>query len=243
MTRQTVRTGTGSKVRLDLGGFEVVLLARRHRRARHISLRIDPAVDDGAVLVLPWNTPLDEGLNFARSKARWLRRSLAALPPRIPFIDGARIPVLGTEHVIRHHPGFGPAIWSEAGVIHVGGDGDPKRVGDRVRSWLRELARREITRKVADKAKQIDLPYGRITIRDARTRWGSCTEDGNLAFSWRLILAPERILDYVVGHEVAHLKELNHGPRFREVERSLVPDNDTASRWLNREGNALLRYG
>lgn len=228
-------------VRLDLDGFEVVLLARRHRRARHISLRIDPSADGGAVLVLPWSVPLDEGLNFARSKARWLRRSLAALPPRISFIDGARIPVLGTEHLIRHHPGFGAAIWCEAAVIHVGGENN--RIGDRVKRWLRELARREITRKVEDKAARINKPFGRITIRDSRTRWGSCTEDGNLAFSWRLILAPERVLDYVVGHEVAHLVELNHGPRFREVERLLVPDNDTPSRWLNREGNALLRYG
>lgn len=243
MSKQTVRTGTGSKVRLDLDGFEVVLLARRHRRARHISLRIDPTADEGAVLVLPWNAPLDEGLNFARSKAGWLRRSLEALPPRIHFHDGARIPVLGTEHVIRHHPGFGPAIWSEAGVIHVGGDGDPQKIGERVKRWLRELARREITRRVADKAKLIDAPHGRITIRDARTRWGSCTEDGNLGFNWRLILAPEYILDYVVCHEVAHLKELNHGPRFRKIERELVPDNDRASRWLTREGNALLRYG
>lgn len=84
---------------------------------------------------------------------------------------------------------------------------------------------------------------GRITMRDPRTRWGSCSANGNLGFSWRLVLAPEFVLAYVVAHEVAHLKELNHGPRFWRLVERLIGDPEPARRWLRAEGPDLHRYG
>ena len=244
MTRQSppgrARKDAGHTARIVLDGQEIALSVRRNRRARRVSLRID-AANDCAVLVLPPQISLSEGLGFAQSKAAWLRDRLNALPRRTPFADGARIPVLGKEYTIRHHPGLGPAVWREGTMIHVGGDEDT--LGARVRDWLGEVARREITRRARAKAAVLGKSLSRITLRDSRSRWGSCSANGNLAFSWRLILAPEEVLDYVVGHEVAHLAEMNHGPRHSRLVERLVPDTVTQRAWLRRMGGSLLRYG
>src|SRR5207248_8410440 len=113
----------------------------------------------------------------------------------------------------------------------------------RVRDHLAALARQECLRRARELAARIDRKIGRISVRDTTSRWGSCSASGNLAFSWRLVLAPEAVLDYVVAHEVAHLAELNHGPRFWRLVQSLTPDHDGPRAWLNRHRSRLWSYG
>lgn len=218
----------------------VALDVRRSRRARRITLSVDPA--SGAVrLMLPQRTALAEGLDFARDKARWIEARLAALPARVAFEVGAEVPYLGRPHVIAHAPDARRGVWREAQVIRV--SGFPEHLARRVRDFLLCEARREIAGRVQAKVDRIGRPVGRITLRDTRSRWGSCSSSGALNFSWRLILAPEAVLDYVVAHEVAHLVHPNHGAGFWALVAELTPAVAAPRRWLRREGAGLFRYG
>jgi predicted metal-dependent hydrolase len=220
----------------------VPVRVRVSRRARRLALKID-AVGDAVELVLPPRTPLPRALNFLKSNRDWVERRLAALPPRVIFADGEQVPVLGVPHRIRHVPrgtGQGP-VAIEAGEIRV--SGDKAHLARRVRDFLKERARQEFGRRARRLAAQIDRTVGRISVRDTTTRWGSCSANGNMAFSWRLIMAPEAVLHYVVAHEVAHLVEMNHGPRFWKLVDRLVPGVDRHRDWLNDNRAWLLRIG
>ncbi len=219
---------------------EIPLVVSRNSRARRITLRLDGLSGD-VRLVLPKCTALREGLDFARRKADWLIEQIDALPARVPFADGAVIPVLGADHVIRHRPGTRRGVWRGDGAIFVSGFAEhlPRRIGD----FLKAEAGNEIARRARAKAAVIDREIRRISIREMTSRWGSCGSDGALCFCWRLILAPEPVVDYVVAHEVAHLCYMNHGPRFWALVARLTPDAAGARRWLKEHGDTLVRYG
>jgi predicted metal-dependent hydrolase len=149
-------------------------------------------------------------------------------------------------HVIRAVPDQGAAdargdAWLKPGAILVRGTAET--VPARVAAFLREEARQRITRLVAEHTATLGVTPGRIRLKDTRSRWGSCAPDGTLAFSWRLVMAPGWVLDYVVAHEVAHLRELNHSPQFWQVLAGLTPHRDAAVAWLKENGPALLRVG
>jgi predicted metal-dependent hydrolase len=227
-----------SHIRLSLSGRNVALALRPSRRAKRIILRIDPV---GTVtLVVPRRTSKDEAVAFARSKAEWLNDRLAALPQPVPFRDGAELPLLGRTHRIRHDP-FAHGVRLGRGEIVVAGEGGhlPRRVVD----FLRREARRECAERARRFARRLGQQVGRISVRDPKSRWGSCSHKGHLSFSWRLILAPEWVLDYVIAHEVAHLVEMNHGPRFWRLVDRLYPDSVRPRDWLRRHGTRLHRYG
>jgi predicted metal-dependent hydrolase len=212
---------------------------RRNRRARRVSLRIDPR--DGAVVVtLPPRSSRTAGVALLMSHAGWVAERLAALPGQIAFADGAVVPLHGTPHLIRHMP-QGRAVWVEGGEIRVAGAAEflSRRVGD----FLRAEARREMSALAMEKAGLAGLHPRRVAIKDTKSRWGSCAADRSLAFSWRLIMAPPFVQDYVAAHEVAHLRHMNHGPRFWALTRTLTTHTDTAITWLRAEAPRLLRIG
>jgi predicted metal-dependent hydrolase len=225
---------------LMIDGCRVPVTLRVRPRARNLVLRLD-ARTGGAVVTLPPGVPPEDGFALARRRGAWILERLVALPQRVPFAEGAVIPYLGADHRVRHLEGTRGAVWRANGEIHVAGRVEhlPRRLTD----WLRAEARRETGQRAHDYAGRLGLAPGRITVRDTRSRWGSCAADGGLSFCWRLILAPEPVLDYVVAHEVAHLMAMDHGPRFwRTVER-LVPDVSAPRAWLKRHGASLQRYG
>ena len=120
--------------------------------------------------------------------------------------------------------------------------GDPAHLPRRVSDWLRRECRRDLERAVAQAAAAIGKRSPPITLRDTASRWGSCTSSGRLNFSWRLILAPSFVLDYLAVHEVAHLVHMNHSPKYWALCRSLNADTDRAEAWLNTQGTSLHRY-
>jgi hypothetical protein len=219
---------------------EIPLVVSRNSRARRITLRLDGLSGD-VRLVLPKRTALREGLDFAAQKADWLLAQLDALPARVPFADGAVIPLLGQDHVIRHVAGARRGVWRSDGEIFVSGFAEhvPRRVAD----FLKTEARAAIGPRARAKAEAIDRRVTRLTIRHMTSRWGSCGSDGALCFCWRLVLAPEPVFDYVIAHEVAHLRYMNHGPRFWKLVARLTPELDGARRWLKKNGDSLLAYG
>jgi hypothetical protein len=225
---------------VNLHGRDVTLRLCVNRRARHISLRVDEKWG-GVDLILPARNARSEGLEFAHEKSLWILRQLDALPARVPFVDGAVIPILGSDHIIRHRPGARGFVWLSGNEIHVAGA--TPHLSRRVTDWLKKNAREEIGRRADFDAQSVGRKISRLSVRDTRSRWGSCSEDGHLSFSWRLILAPETVLDYVVAHEVAHLAELNHGSRFWKLVDQLCPGNKVPRHWLKRYGATLHRYG
>jgi predicted metal-dependent hydrolase len=218
----------------------VPLAVRRSARARRITLRIDDSTGS-VVLTLPRRVALSEGLAFADEKQRWIERRLDSLPPRVAFEAGAYLPVLGQKRRVVWTPGPPRAVWLDGDVIRVGGERG--LVARRLESWFKRHAREEIVTRVETMCKAIRAKPGRVAIRDTRSRWGSASADGNLNFSWRLVMAPDWVLDYVVAHEVAHLKHMNHGSRFWAVVDKLVGDPERAKRWLRAHGSGLHRYG
>ncbi|HWK43619.1 MAG TPA: SprT family zinc-dependent metalloprotease [Stellaceae bacterium] len=221
---------------------------RISQRARRMALRIPPA---GTVveLVLPATAPLAGGLRFLDLKRDWLARQLAGMPPRIAFVDGAAIPILGVPHRLRAvtaQRGVTPIFRIGDGAIEVAGRVETSGQADlarRTRSGLALHAREVLAAKTKTLARSTGRPAGRVSVGDPQLRWGSCAASGNIKYSWRLILAPEPVLDYVVAHEVAHLIEMNHGAAFWRLVEDLAPGHGTSRAWLKRHGGALLRYG
>ena len=162
--------------------------------------------------------------------------------PWQPFVDGAEFPLFGEPHRIRHRPDQRGTVWREGSVIHVAGH--PEHLPRRLRDWLIAELRCHLVPLVCAKAARVGRPVKRITIRDNRSRWGSCGPNATMTFSWRLVFAPRDVVDYLVAHEVAHLVHLNHGPRFWALARELSDGPmEAADLWLKRNSELLLQYG
>jgi len=214
---------------------------QRSPRARRASLRVDPA-GRRIVLVVPERMSRATALAFAASQALWIARRLDRLPERRPFVDGAIVPYRGEPHRLRHRPEARGTVWIETGELHVAGDA--AHLDRRLRDWLAARARETAVPLVQAKAARAGRKVTRLTIRDMRSRWGSCGRNGAIALSWRLILAPPEVLDYLVAHEVAHLVHPNHSPRFwAEAARLCDGSLEAAETWLKRNGESLFQYG
>ena len=213
----------------------------RSARARRASLRVDPA-RRRIVLTAPLRMARDTAVSFAQQQAGWIAARLKRLPDRRPFVDGAEVPLFGTPHRVRHRPDQRGTVWVEGDEIHVAGRAE--HLPRRLRDWLTAEMRKRLAPLVASKAAQVERTVKRITVRDARSRWGSCGPDGAMSFSWRLVFAPPEVLDYLVAHEVAHLVHMNHGPRFWALAESLC-DGPMAlpQAWLKTNGETLMQYG
>ncbi len=228
---------------LAIAGRAVPLIIRKSTRAKRIALHID-AARSAVELVLPNRVALARGLDFLEERRFWVEQRLAMMPDRVPFGDGAEVPILGVLHRIRHRgerAGGRRVVEVSAGEIRV--FGPVAHIARRVRDHLTWLAREELSRRARVLAARIERRIARVSVRDTRSRWGSCAASGNLAFSWRLILAPEAVLDYVVAHEVAHLVEMNHSTRFWRLVETLAPDSTRQRAWLKRNRSRLFRYG
>jgi len=225
---------------LALAGLALPVEVRVSARAKRLSLRVDPR-SGMAVAVVPPHVDDAEVTRFVTRHTRWLEDRLAAVPPGLPFADGAVLPVLGIDHVVRHLPDQRQPVLRIDGELRVGGRAE--HLARRVRDHLMTEARRELTERCHAKAAVLGVNVAGITLRDTRSRWGSCSPTGRLNFNWRLILAPEPVLDYVAAHEVAHLREMNHSPRFWALVARLEPLYSDARAWLKAHGAGLHRYG
>jgi predicted metal-dependent hydrolase len=213
---------------------------RRSSRARRVSLRIDPT-GGSVVVTLPARATRKAGMALLMGHADWVSDRLAALPEAVSFTDGATIPIGGIPHRIRHVPGIRGAAFLLDQELHVAGAAE--FLSRRVRDFLRQEARRRLGALVAAKSGMIGVTPKRVTIKDTTSRWGSCAPDKSIALSWRLVMTPPFVQDYVVAHEVAHLRHMNHSQRFWAQVDELTPHTKAAIPWLRAEGTRLLRIG
>ncbi|MCR9147609.1 MAG: M48 family metallopeptidase [Rhodobacteraceae bacterium] len=220
------------------GNPPVNLHLRRSGRARRISLRVS-GVDGKVTLTLPHGVNEREALAFARTKADWLRAQLGRQPESVEVVPGTAVP-LGGRMIRVEAGGKGRRVQLADDALWV--PGDAAEAGARVRAWLKATARDRLADASDRYAAALGRAYSRITLRDTRSRWGSCTHDGGLMYSWRLVMAPVDVLDYVAAHEVAHLAEMNHGPAFWATVDRLMPGYKAPRRWLRENGAHLHRY-
>lgn len=223
-----------SDVLIIAGNIRVAL--RRSARARRMTLRV-PRLGGDVVLTLPRSTPLAEGQAFAESKAEWLRQASARQTPPEIVGAGTVIPIEGTPVTITPFPILRPRIENHKLLVP-----QVKPAGPVVQAFLRHLAHQRLTAASTHYADQIGQNYRSISLRDTRSRWGSCSTEKRLMFSWRLIMAPPEVLNYVAAHEVAHLVHMDHSPRFWSEVEKLMPGYQQHRNWLREHGNALLAW-
>jgi predicted metal-dependent hydrolase len=218
---------------------------RRHRQARRYTLRIQAATRE-VILTIPPRGTLKEAREFAQKHGGWIAARLCRLPEAAPFAHGLVMPLRGVPHRIEHRRGMRGTVWTE-----VDGDGDrllcvageSPHIGRRIGDFLRREAKRDLEAASRRFAGNLGLAVQRIVVRDQSSRWGSCSTTGVLSFSWRLILAPGDVLEYLAAHEVAHLVEMNHSAKFWRLVARLCPHHERAKTWLDVHGTDLHRYG
>jgi len=226
---------------IDHAGDRLQVTFVRSPRARRASLRVDPA-RRRIVLTAPLRMSRGTAVGFAQAQAGWIAARLKRLPEPRPFRDGAEVPLFGAPHVVRHRPEARGTVWLEGSEIHVAGK--PEHLPRRLKDFLTAHIRQRLVPMVHAKAARVERPVKRITVRDTRSRWGSCGPNASMSFSWRLVFAPPEIVDYLVAHEVAHLVHMNHGQRFWALAERLCDGSvDAAHAWLRRHGESLLQYG
>ncbi|GBQ33505.1 M48 family metallopeptidase [Gluconacetobacter azotocaptans] len=238
MTEPLSGSADGTGETIHLAGREVPLRWRSSARARRVSLRIDPR-GGGVVVTLPPRVGREAGLSLLRTHADWVVARIDTLPAPTPWQDGGQVLLDGRPHAIRHCPQGRRGVWIEDGAILVSGEAPflPRRLG----AFLRREAGVRLGARVAELAVQSGLRPRRLTIKDTSSRWGSCNADGTVMLSWRLLMAPAEVQHYVIAHELAHLRHLNHGPDFWALVATLTPHRRAAEAWLRRYGTALLR--
>lgn len=209
-------------------------------RARRLSLRVDAAAR-GVELVLPRRFSTATAIGFVARHRGWIAERVAAMPPPLRLAEGATVPVFGVPHRIRRVGDTAAATVTIAdGEIRV--RGDPAHLPRRIADHLKALARRDFAARADALAARLGKSVTRVGVRDPKSRWGSCSSKGTLSFSWRLVFAPEPVVQYVVAHEVAHLVEMNHSPRFWRIVATLVPDSAAPRAWLRRHRAELHSY-
>jgi predicted metal-dependent hydrolase len=234
------------EIATDAGVIAVDL--RRHPRARNYTLRVaGPA--RSPVLTIPRRGTLHEARRFLDRHTSWLKHQIDKLPLPTAIADGASIPIRGVLHIIRHQPGMrgvtaigmdpvGPAL-----IVPTPDIGNAGQVRRRVVEFLKREAKRDLEWAVIRHALAAQVRAKGIRLRDQKSRWGSCSATGHLSFSWRLVMAPTLVLDYLAAHEVAHLRELNHSARFWRLCELLAPQSQAARAWLHANGPALHAIG
>jgi predicted metal-dependent hydrolase len=218
---------------------------RRHRQARRYTLRIDAPTRE-VVLTMPPRGSVREAKEFAQKHGGWIAARLKRLPEAAPFAHGVEVPLRGEPHRIVNRRGERGTVWTEtdgSGQRLLCVAGEPPHVDRRISDFLKREAQRDLDAASRGYAAQLGVSIKRICVRDQSSRWGSCSNTGVLSFSWRLILAPPFVLDYLAAHEVSHLVELNHSPRFWRLVKRLYPQLERAKVWLDANGTDLHRYG
>lgn len=225
---------------VEVGGQVLPVRVRVSPRAVRMTLRYIPR-DNCLTVTAPPGISARFLRGFLTDHADWIGRRLTAAPDRVPFLPGQRIPVAGQDRLIRHDPQGRRGIHlTDTELILTGPVEKPE---NRVRDYLIRLARQDITTCCQALSALAAGRVRRISVRDTRSRWGSCSAQGDLSFSWRLVMAPPSVLRYVVAHELAHLAELNHSPRFWAEVTRLMPDHAAPRDWLKRHGSRLHLYG
>ncbi|MDD9901189.1 MAG: SprT family zinc-dependent metalloprotease [Alphaproteobacteria bacterium] len=221
----------------DIPAYIAGVRIKLSARAKRMSLRVDSRTGE-VLLSLPRRTSVRRAEKFIMESHDWIEKQRAKNSLLPDVVDGAVIGILGRDYVVTHRSGRGlPRIEDGQVIVH----GDPAHLVRRLRDFLKKEAKRVLPPIVTEKARQADVTIKNIRIIDPKTRWGSCGPDGQIMLSWRLLLAPVYVADYLAAHEVAHRVHMNHSKKFWRLCDSLCENGPAARDWLTVHGDQLMR--
>jgi predicted metal-dependent hydrolase len=225
---------------VDVAGRQIPLTIRSDRRATRLTLRIEPG-GKALKMTVPVGVPIMQVEDFLERHHGWLSAKLSKLPPSGRLAEGSELLLRGVSHrIVSTGKLRGVTEKSEIeGVPALLVSGGPEHTGRRLSDFLKKEARRDLEELARFHARESGKQIASIKLKDTKSRWGSCSHDGHLSFSWRIVMAPPFVIDYLAAHEVAHLTEMNHGPRFWALCEKLCPGTKDAKTWLKRHGSAL----
>ena len=235
-----------------LGDESWPVVIQRRPSAKRITIRVC-SLTDTLRMTAPQKCSTKTLRTVLHDHTSALTQRVKELPPRQPFLDQATLPFLDGTVRLSHRPGQ-PTRWepvegeADQPLEHLIIGGREEHLPRRARDAFRKRAKEDLTlscKKAWEQASKTHhlRPIRRISLSDTRGRWGSCSSDGTLRFSWRLIFAPQWVFDYVAAHEVAHLAEMSHSPRYWAVVASITPEAKAARQWLKRYGSQIQRIG
>ena len=212
-------------------------------RAKRMALRLDPRTRT-VHLVVPKRASMRTAYLFAEQNKEWIREKLRDLPKQVPFKDGEILPIFGRDRtiIVLYNPALKTTeiVLKKDELLVMTNKPDPSV---RIRRFLIDLAREKLTELALEKAALMRRRLDDVQVKDTRSRWGSCTEDGRLSFSWRLIFAPYKAFDYVVAHECAHLVHMDHSDNFWRVCEKASRSYEEGKEWMQKNGHSLMRFG
>ena len=218
---------------------DLPLKAISSSRYRRLSLRIDQK-EHKAIVNIPPNCSINRVLDFIEKNRCWIETHLLLLPEIRNFAEGDKISFFGEPLIIRHYPYLKSGVICENGELKV--SGDKTFLSRRVRDFIYRQTQKKMTLISQQKAQKIDCKINKVTIKDTKSRWGSCSTLNNINYNWRIALAPVEVIDYLAAHEVAHLKHLDHSHEFWNCLNNLTPFAHTGRRWLQKNGRLLYAY-
>ncbi len=233
-----------------VNGVHYPIIVRRHHRARRYTLSVSPSSRQ-VLLTMPGRGTLEAARRFAEENTPWIIRQIESLPEVVAFTDGALVPLRGRYYRIEHVPGS-RAMVRTAPPAQGKGDGESPRlcvagaaphVPRRITDYLKKQARDDLVKAVRRYEDALAVRASAVRVADQKSRWGSCSQTGRLSFSWRLVMAPPFVLDYLAAHEVSHLVVLDHSAAFWGTLERVCPDWHRARDWLREHGMQLHAYG
>lgn len=230
---------TGKIFEIEKSFPDLPLKVTKPPRCRRLSLRID-AKERSVVLSLPPLCSVKRAVNFVNENRAWIEAHLLSIPVTRKFTDGDVITIFGKTLTIKHCPDRKCGVTLEDDCIKV--SGAIEFLPRRVRDFIKKESLQKLTQMSREKAAQIGCCVKKVTIKDTKSRWGSCSTLGNINYNWRIALAPEEAIDYLAAHEVSHLKHPDHSRAFWECVKSLSPYAESGRRWLKQNGNLLYAY-
>ncbi|WOI53594.1 SprT family zinc-dependent metalloprotease [Parvularcula sp. LCG005] len=235
MTRSSIDGGT-----IDIEGEALPVRVMVNPRARRLILRIGR--ERMIRVTCPSHRHVKAALAMVNERRQWISDRLDETPPPVPLALGVTLPVRGRDRLVVAHQNASRAATLLDDIILVGGH-DEASVHRRIETLLRRTALEACSAYATDDAAQLGVTITGIGVRQMTSRWGSCASDGRLSFNWRLAFAPDHVLRYVVAHEVAHRRHMDHSPKFWRVVAELDPNYERAGQWLRRHGTGLHAYG
>jgi predicted metal-dependent hydrolase len=219
---------------------EIPLILRENNRAKRLTLRWI-AQKGEVVMTYPPRLGRSQIYSFLQKSLPWIEKQVSKTQVTQSFSPGMILPILGKPLELRHRISSTQRTWW--GEDHILIHSPQEKLAICVQKSLKQAARAFLQKRTNAYANQISRTVNRITLKDMSTRWGSCTAEGNISYCWRLIFAPEDVADYVCAHEVGHLKEMNHSPKFWKIVSDICPDYTSHRQWLKQNGKGLFQYG
>lgn len=232
----TLLTGKTFDIQAALG-FEIKVI--RSPLAKRLTLRVD-SKERLPVLTLPPRCSEKKAVAFVKSHEVWLKKTLEQLPPERSFQDGETLSLFGRDYTVRHRPDLRCGVRLEENCIFV--SGSKEFLHRRLCDFIKKQAAAEFLSRSKTLSERLGCYLNGVTIKDTKSRWGSCSNRGNINYNWRIALAPDFVIDYLMAHECAHLRHQDHSPAFWNCVRELCPDYKKGRLWLKNQGRSLYLF-